>query len=258
MSWEAISHSGVFFLQVPLNVIFDGLSPTSIWHCIIVTCPEPLRICIFKKNPGVTSPSWWCTPRPVLGFSSFSYIAVVLAFEYQFSPPHSSTHIPLTRFLPKPSTYLSLCVPRHWPRLFFLCFSSEQSGADQDIAGRLLPQAGEAGRRDEPRTHRRGLRAWAQADSAVQWTRPQSLSEWERLSKESQWLAAPKMWTDIYTIFFFLALGNNLLPHIEANGPEPPASELTEERRGGGRGIRSLKVELVWGASHLSVSAVHS
>lgn len=34
--------------------------------------------------------------------------------------------------------------------------------------------------------------------------------------------------------FFFLALGNNLLPHIEANGPEPPASELTEERRGEG------------------------
>ena len=60
---------------------------------------------------------------------------------------------------------------------------------------------------------------------------------------------------------FFFALGNKLLPHIEAIDPEPPGCGRTGSARRGEKntgGIRSLKVELVWVVSHPSVSAVHS
>lgn len=150
-------------------------------------------------------------------------------------------------------------------------FVSGQGGTDAgvlSITGRLLPQAGEAGRRDEPRPPREWLWAWTQADSAVQRTHPQSLSEWERPPKESQRLAgAPSSPKCVNFFSFFFALGNKLLPHIEAIDPEPPGSGLQgSTRRGGwgvGRagkagGIQSVKVELVWVTSHLSVSAVHS
>lgn len=146
-------------------------------------------------------------------------------------------------------------------------FISEQNGTDGDvlsIAGGLFPQAGETGRGDDE-PPRQWLWAWAQADSAVQRTHPQSLSEWERPPKESQRLAgapsSPKRGLAVaeWTFLSFLALGNKLLPHIEAIDPEPPGSGLKGSTRRGkkGRGHPECE-ELVWVASHLSVSAVHS
>lgn len=123
---------------------------------------------------------------------------------------------------------------------FTSLFISEQSGTNAhvlSISGGLLPQAGEAGRRDEPRPPRQWLWAWAQTDSAVQWTHPQSLSEWEHPPKESQWLAgASTRWLTVseleVSLSFFFALGNKLLPHIEAIDPEPPGSGLKGSSRG--------------------------
>lgn len=61
-----------------------------------------------------------------------------------------------------------------------------------------------------------------------------------------------------FSLLFF-ALGNKLLPHIEATDPEPPGSGLKGSTRRGkkDRGHPECE-ELVWVASHLSVSAVHS
>lgn len=153
-------------------------------------------------------------------------------------------------------------------------FVSEQERTNRGvfaiITGRVLPQAREADRRDEPRTGQ-WLWARAQADAAVQWTRPQSLSERERPSKESEWLAgtpsliqAQNLDSQLLSgvLFYFL--------HWEINGYlisrrtvlSPPDVDWTG---GGGvpggeraKGTRSLKAELEWAASHLSVSAVHS
>lgn len=110
---------------------------------------------------------------------------------------HSPSHIPPPLY-PKAefifvcilvtSSTLSLSNPTCTSSLFV----SEQSGTDAGVlsnTARVFPQAGEAGGRDGPRLPRQGLRAWAQADFAVQWTRPQSVSAWERPTKESQRLA---------------------------------------------------------------------
>lgn len=142
------------------------------------------------------------------------------------------------------------------------------------VTGRLFPQAAEGGGYDEPRPPRQWLWAWPQADFTLQWTHPESLSAWERPPKESQRLAGtPSGPTRGLAVagwnFIFFALGNKTATSYRGELSWASLNVDWHGAPGGGGvvaavvvwtagGIRSLKAELVWAASHLSVSAVHS
>lgn len=150
---------------------------------------------------------------------------------------------------------------------------SQPSGEDVHVsvlAGRILPQTGKVDRHEKLRPHRHGVRTGAQTDSTAQRTRPQSLRQRERPFKESQRLAGAgsrPLNTDscnnerTFSSFFFCT-GNKLLPHVGGEWTWASWAWTDKENTPGGggntEGIRRVKTELVWVASHLSVTAVHS